>query len=207
MIKHIITNHPNFQIKSFKEYYNNVLVKECHYDDKGELNGLFYENGIHHEKFHYLNGKIVGLYQYWHDNGQLAVQCTFNKKGYREGLHQTWYKDGQMHEQFIFNKKGSLKGSYKRWYENGQLREQYSYNEKGIREGLSQTWYENGQLAEQSTHNENGEREGLSQSWYDNGQLASEIQYHNGVLHGHYTSFSYDGDPLNSWFYENGKKI
>jgi antitoxin component YwqK of YwqJK toxin-antitoxin module len=157
MIKHVITNHPNFEIKTFKEYVNNVLVKECHYDDKGQLNGLFYENGSHHEKFHYINGKIVGLYQRWHPNGQLREQCTFNEKGNREGLSQTWY-------------------------DNGQLREQFTYNSKS-------------------------EKEGLYRQWYDNGELASVMQYYDGLLHGHYTSFKIDGSPMNSWFYQNGKKI
>jgi antitoxin component YwqK of YwqJK toxin-antitoxin module len=207
MIKHVITNHPNFQIASFKEYVNNVLVKECHYDDKGELNGLFYENGSHHEKFHYINGKIVGLYQRWHPNGQLSEQITFNEKGEKEGLYQSWHDNGQLAVQCTFNKKGGLKGSYQRWYENGQLREQITFNEKGIREGLSQTWHDNGELREQITFNEKGEKEGSYQQWYDNGQLASVMQYSNGVLHGHYTSFKFDGSPLNSWFYENGKKI
>lgn len=157
MIKHLITNHPNFEIASFKEYVNNVLVKERHYDDKGELNGLFYENEKHHEKFYLINRKRIGLYQSWHPNGKLREQCTYNEKGEIEGLYQ-------------------------RWHDNGQLYHQYTYNE-------------------------NGEREGLYQCWYDNGQLSSELNYSNGKLHGHYTSFNYDGSPLNSWLYHNGKKI
>lgn len=104
----------------------------------------------------------------------------------------------------VYDKSG---GIGKTWYDNGQLCLQCTYNENGIREGLSQNWHPNGQLREQITFNEKGEKEGSYQQWYDNGQLASVMQYSNGVLHGHYTSFKFDGSPLNSWFYENGKKI
>jgi len=170
MIKHILTNHPNFEIKTFKEYVNNVLVKECHYDDKGQLNGLFYENGCHHEKFYYINGKIVGLYQSWHPNGQLSEQCTFNEKGKREGLTQRWYDNGQLHSEYTY-KNGNRDGLYREWYTNGQLAVEYTYKD--------------------------GKADGTYRHWHENGQLQIECTYINGIFDPlSYKSWNPDGKPI-----------
>jgi antitoxin component YwqK of YwqJK toxin-antitoxin module len=80
MIKHIITNHPNFEIKSFKEYQNDILMKEENYNHKGQPHGLYrtwYENGQLFEESTYKNGKEHGSIRLWHHNGQLAEEFHF----------------------------------------------------------------------------------------------------------------------------------
>jgi hypothetical protein len=80
MIKHIITNHPNFEIASFKEYQDNVLVKEEYFNDKGQPHGPYrkwYPNGQLFEESTYKNGKEHGSIRLWHHNGQLAEEFHF----------------------------------------------------------------------------------------------------------------------------------
>lgn len=46
------------------------------------------------EKFTTRFGKLNGLYQSWHQNGQKIFECVY-KEGKREGLCQWWYDNGQ----------------------------------------------------------------------------------------------------------------
>jgi antitoxin component YwqK of YwqJK toxin-antitoxin module len=122
MIKHVITNHPNFEIASFKEYINDILVKEEYYNDKGELHGQ---------------------YRTWHTNGQLFIERNFIN-GLFHGLCRIWYENGQSYNEATY-KDGLRHGLYREWYSNGQLWMECTYiNDK--RDGLFRSWYENGQL-------------------------------------------------------------
>ena len=54
MVKHETTYHPNYELASFKEFQNDILMKEENYNDKGRLYGVYRE-------FTYKNDKLDGL--------------------------------------------------------------------------------------------------------------------------------------------------
>ena len=120
MIKHIITNHPNFEVKSFKEYINDILVREERYNDKGQLHGIF---------------------RRWYLNGQLAKQHTY-KNDVRNGTFSYWYENGQVRDVKKY-KDGKLHGTCCKWHENGQLENKCSYKD-GKLHGLFKEWDKDG---------------------------------------------------------------
>lgn len=73
MIKHVITNHPNFEIKSFKEYLNGILIKEQHFNDSRS----WYENGQLSVECTFLRGQFHGIRTQWDDKGNQTSQDTF----------------------------------------------------------------------------------------------------------------------------------
>jgi antitoxin component YwqK of YwqJK toxin-antitoxin module len=43
MIKHKLTHYPNYNIKSYIEYHNDIPHKEENYDEQGKLHGIYKE--------------------------------------------------------------------------------------------------------------------------------------------------------------------
>ena len=104
MIKHVITNHLNYEIESFKEYENNILIKEEYYNDKGQFHGTITEyrkNGQRWVETKYKNGKLYGNYRIWQPNGKLAFQCNF-KNNQRHGLCITYKENGELENQSTY---------------------------------------------------------------------------------------------------------
>jgi antitoxin component YwqK of YwqJK toxin-antitoxin module len=127
----------------------------------------------------YARGSIQnGLYQAWHDNGQIQEESTF-VNGRVEGLYQRWYENGQKRLEYtVVN--GKLEGLYQTWHENGQKREEAMYVD-GVKDGLYQSWHENGEKHEECRL-VNGMRDGLYQTWYANGEKGVEYTYVNGNI-------------------------
>ena len=117
-----------------------------------------------------------GLMRSWHDNGQIAEECTY-VDGKEHGLYQSWHENGQKMNECTFVH-GEEHGLYQSWYKNGQLEDEWTYV-NGILNGLYQSWYENGQKMEECTYVD-GEEHGLYRTWYETGQLEDECHYING---------------------------
>ena len=82
-------------------------------------------NWLKHKGFEITDELLNGRAIEWHDNGQLACECTY--------------------------KNGVLEGLYREWHENGQLGCECTYK-NGQREGLLRSWHANGQLAWECTY-------------------------------------------------------
>lgn len=80
MIRHEITYHDNYEIKCFKEYSNELLVEETHYDKLGNKHGTYRE---------------------WHPNGKLWVEQN-HKHGIRHGINKLWFDNGQINQRVKF---------------------------------------------------------------------------------------------------------
>jgi len=150
----------------------------------------------------FLNNKYVGLWSFYHKNGQLSGKGNYNEsKGEklgssgipgdnRDGLWRFWYDNGQLKfEANYVNVK--IEGLFQRWYENGQLEFEANYV-NGKVEGLFQIWYENGQLEKEGNY-VNGNAEGLWRYWFENGQLQQEGNYVNGEREGIWRFWSENG--------------
>lgn len=93
--------------------------------------------------YKYIPKKYNGIYQKWHDNGQLKSECEY-KNGVKEGPLKSWYENGQFWEECVY-KNGKREGPLKSWYFDGQLEEEYEYK-NGVYNGLYKGWNQNGQL-------------------------------------------------------------
>lgn len=70
MVKHETTYHPNYELASFKEFQNDILMKEENYNDKGRLYGVYRE-------FTYKNDKLDGLYLTRSRDGRVFAEKTY----------------------------------------------------------------------------------------------------------------------------------
>ena len=102
----------------------------------------------------FLNNKYVGLWSFYHKNGELSGKGNYNEsKGEklgstgipnnnRDGLWRYWYENGQL-EWEINYVNGKSEGLYRRWYENGQLEKEGNFVNDNAK-GLWRYWNENG---------------------------------------------------------------
>ena len=121
MVRQELTFHVNFQIASSKEYYNDTLIEEIHYDEQG---------------------RIHDVYRKWYGNGNLSVMYTF-LNGVVNGLCYNYYENGQVESESNYLD-GKLNGIARKWHYNGQLEFELTYVngyitstfEKGVRQWL-----------------------------------------------------------------------
>ena len=102
----------------------------------------------------FLNNKYVGLWSFYHKNGELSGKGNYNEsKGEklgssgipsdnRVGLWRFWYENGQLKAEGNYVN-GKVKALWRWWYENGQLKQEGNYCNNND-EGLWRYWYENG---------------------------------------------------------------
>lgn len=86
-------------------------------------------------------GRLDGLSEGWHANGQIQVRETFGA-GIAEGPVDRWHSNGQKASEGIA-RSGKLEGPFSRWHENGVLAERYSLV-AGVPHGTAQAWYPSG---------------------------------------------------------------
>lgn len=134
----------------------------------------------------FLNNKYVGLWSFYHKNGQLSGKGNYNEsKGEklgssgipidnRVGLWRFWYENGQLQQEGNYVN-GKREGLWRVWYENGQLKQELNLVNDKIK-GFTRLWYENGQLEEEGNVL-NGYKDGLWRFWDENGKRLSNKYY------------------------------
>ena len=105
------------------------------------------------ERSHYPNGQLRwegsfegehlnGPNKQWHENGMLASERFFDKKGLEHGIAKQWNKEGKLLGEYQMNH-GT--GVSKTWHENGQLTGEISIV-RGQFSGRLRCWFEDGDL-------------------------------------------------------------
>ena len=90
-----------------------------------------------------VEGRLHGVAEGWHENGQLEVREFFDQ-GVSHGLRVRWYSDGQkMSETEIVH--GVPHGLFRRWHENGALSEEIRMRD-GQPDGLALSFHPDGSL-------------------------------------------------------------
>ncbi|WP_211833751.1 toxin-antitoxin system YwqK family antitoxin [Porphyromonas levii] len=168
-------------------------------------NGLYerwHENGQLSERCHYQKGNKEGLEEFWSHNGKLLARHTY-RNGMQDGLSEGWHSNGQLFSRGNY-KDGKLNGLYERWHKNGQLEERFSWR-NGRRDGFYERWHENGRQKERSNW-EGGMEHGLYERWHENGQPWIRCTYKEGKLDGLYERWHENGqlEERSSW--RNGGK-
>jgi len=158
----------------------------------------FINDKIHFKKD---NSLANGVMKNWHENGQLALECTV-KNGELHDTYKQWYKDGQLqYNQNYIN--GKLQGVSRTWYANGQL---YSHinNDIGKKNGEVKVWYKNGQLNAKGFYKQDN-LEGVYKEWHENGLLKTESNYKDGKKHGSTKIFHPSGGKNSEAIFKDGE--
>ncbi|MBR8802389.1 toxin-antitoxin system YwqK family antitoxin [Porphyromonas levii] len=167
-------------------------------------NGLYecwHDNGQLRERSNWKDGLEDGLFEGWHENGRLRVRGHW-KGGKREGLSERWYEDGRLAFRGTY-KNGKPVGLFEKWYEDGRLLKRCTYKE-GLEDGLYERWHENGQPWIRCTYKE-GKLDGLYECWQRNGRLLKRYNYKNGQYDGLYESWHKNGQLEERGQWECGK--
>ena len=172
------------KLKPIIRYYNNNII-ECVYNvDK--------------------NGNKQGLYERYHENGQLDIKCTY-KDGEYDGLYESYYENGQPCKKCTY-KDGEYNGPEELYYENGQLYIK-SIHKDGKPEGQYEVYYDNGQLKEKCSY-KNGKLDGPYKMFWDNAQLCIECSYKDGkIIDGTYRLYHKSGKTVKKAVDKSGVKL
>ncbi|MFT4521607.1 MAG: antitoxin component YwqK of YwqJK toxin-antitoxin module [Bacteroidia bacterium] len=92
-----------------------------------------------------------GYFEYFHDNGEKSLTCTYNDGSY-EGAYYQYYTDGniRLESTYVDNE---LAGPYKRYFENGKLKTDMFYT-NGKAEGEAKYYHETGELSSEGVFKE-----------------------------------------------------
>jgi antitoxin component YwqK of YwqJK toxin-antitoxin module len=148
MIKQFIKKYNNYQIKSYKEYHNDILTWQENYDEYGKYHGTNNsiindnQNNIYDiyttmkKQTDYRHGIQNGEVKLWDSNGDISLEAFYLNGQYhgtiklynQKNLYQTIeYINGKKHGQLItYNINGQI--TKEEIYQNDILIETKNYN-------------------------------------------------------------------------------
>lgn len=110
-----------------------------------------------------------------------------------DGKQVIYGKDNELLEERNY-KNGVLNGPLKKWWPSGELFLESFYSD-GLLDGPYRRWagIDDIHLIEEAFYVK-GKLEGLRRLWFiDKGTIYKEENYKEGVLHGHYREYAYNG--------------
>lgn len=175
----------------------------------------FYADGNKKGLGLFVEGKEVGIWQTWHNNGQLmstgkyvdglkdGTWEEFHPDGSKAALSQwqagvqvgearRWYHDGKAESVMRF-KDGKIDGDWLEWHENGEQKWIYTH-QAGRKVGTWRRYYDNAKPQSEETFVD-GLPQGPAWANYRNGSREYEGAWQAGVQTGAWT-----------WWYPNGNK-
>jgi antitoxin component YwqK of YwqJK toxin-antitoxin module len=138
----------------------------------------YYATGEPMARAEFDKGELVGTYQAWHPNGQLAEIANYAGDR-REGVSRAWDVAGNLLTEENY-RKGELHGITRIWYASGQLRVEANYD-KGQRQGAAVTYYADGQKQTEGTFRDDVYH-GTWRGWYPDGTLEKVAEFDEGKL-------------------------
>jgi len=154
----------------------------------------------------WLDGKRVGRWRLWNDDGHLLEEGRYDTAGNRDGLWTQWTRaeSGYMRVEDHYNN-GVLNGTHVAYYPSG-LRAASGAFDNGMKEGAWTFLHENGALEQSVTYHQGALADGVERRYYDNGQIACEATRRNGVLEGLETCWYPNGQKDQETPYVDGKE-
>jgi hypothetical protein len=110
----------------------------------------------------------------YYECGQLNYERCF-KNGKPIGTWKSWFQNGYSKEDIPHDLNGMKNGIYRIWHENGNLFTEMMFV-NDILNGINRRWYENGNLQFEGDY-ENGKQKGLTKIWDEEGKIISELFY------------------------------
>ena len=116
MIKHQLTHYPSYKLKSYKEYHDDILLREENYDEQGNKHGRYYmDSGKRILECEYLNGKLNGKYKSFSYYNKETVECIYID-GMIHGTYYLYVKEGLYKTlEYINGKLHGIEKTYDPW--------------------------------------------------------------------------------------------
>lgn len=156
-------------------------------DDYGLRQGKWkklYKNGQTRYEGQFKDGKPVGLFRYFYENG--ALMATNNHVGDGTVANHAYHKNGKIKAKGVY--RTQLKDSVWQYFnENEVLISHESYRLDTLN-GPQKTYYPSGQLAEETNY-KMGVKHGPWLKYFAGGEPWVEAGYENGDLHGKFLMY------------------
>ncbi|HYC84913.1 MAG TPA: tetratricopeptide repeat protein [Chryseosolibacter sp.] len=181
------------------------------YDDKNLLDAIgeksgeerdgkwvyFYDNAELMAEGQYVNGKKIGIWKYYTNEGSLKSVENHDK-----GDITLYHRNGNKREYF-FLKDGATDGPVEIYFECGALKEKLLYT-AGKRNGKGELYYADGKT-DMTYQYVDDKATGEFISYYPNGKIYSRSLYKDDMLDGKYVSYYSNGRVVKEGQYLNGK--
>jgi antitoxin component YwqK of YwqJK toxin-antitoxin module len=152
---------------------------------------------------HYKDGKLHGLLQRWHENGQLAAHEEYHE-GKWEGRRAAWWENGQVQFDWQYHEGKLRQGTWESFHANGASwtswrmgaggkapdQEQVAYHDNGkvhyrgkwkdeLQDGKWVYFFPDGKRSE-VRHYKKGQLDGVHTKWNEKGEVLSRVDYKDG---------------------------
>ena len=166
---------------------------------------LFYANKVLQSEGQQVDGKNVGEWLFYGNEGFLMAEGNFNDNGERHGDWKWFYDNGQTKEIASY-KNGKLNGENFLYFEDGTPYIYANYTEDEF-DGLYQYYLKNGALAQKKFF-KNGNLNGLYTSYFKVGESLPEfhIEYENNQVKSKVIEYFAHGSIYSEIEFQNGVK-
>lgn len=155
------------------------------FDNQGNLEG----------EGSFLNGEMNGAWRYYHADGALLRECSYDAQGKLNGAYKQYYDNGKLEIEATY-RAGEPTGPAKLYHRCGALREERSYNDAGQMEGAFVRYHPNGQVQQRGSYR--GDKgEGALADFYADGTPEAEVTMVAGQQQG----------PITSYYAGPGKRV
>ncbi len=166
----------------------------------------FHPDGTIQSMLNYKDGLLQGHCQWWHANGALAKEATFNA-GKPCFMTRMWDMDRRIIHADIYHEDN---GGYARisYHEDGSFNKEKNYRiVDGLPRpiGLQRAWWGTGKLRYIRHHGADGMLHGPSAQFYATGLKKAEYNWIGGVLHGEFATYYTCGKKYMEGFFQNGQ--
>ena len=174
-------------------------------DDRGRFQDNwkeFYPDGTLKAEGRYRNGRRIGKWQFYFQNGTLEQVGHFNNNGEHHG-EWTWYhSNGQIH--MVQNyEKGLQDGDFKEFAEDGKTMVSEGQYIEGERHG---NWIVNTGIERSEGRYRNGERHGKWKTHcLQEGKITFEGSFVDGIPNGKHVYYQANGKILEEGYYTMGQ--
>lgn len=162
-------------------------------DPSGNIRSIvtsYHPNGNPKQFLEIVNGRALGGYREWHENGVMSVSAKIvggtadiipaaERTWLFDGPSYAWDEEGHIKAEILYSQ-GVLEGYSNYYYSNGQVSKRIPYH-KGVVDGVLELYRENGQLLQQVSFVQ-GTQHGNAVHMWDGTQVASQEDYYNGKL-------------------------
>lgn len=206
---------------------DSIVIQKGAYD-KGYLADtvyFFYPKGNLQAKGRILDGKRVGVWQFYHDNGALSLTVPFvsdtlngivqefypdstlkqvhrREKGFKEAEFVLYYPDGKVQQRGTYVH-DTLSGQILRYHPDSVLQTRLQLD-MGLKDGLFEEFHPNGKIKETGMW-EKGKKQGRYETYYDNGKMQMVANYQQDTLEGSFKLFHPSGKLRQDAVYHAGK--
>ncbi len=154
-----------------------------------------------HIEISYHDGKKIGVYKEWYENGKLKFWIVY-VNDVRDGPYTEKYSTGKFKKKAYY-KNGGRVGITKVWAPNGKLIKKFYKNDNHLIDGRIYVLYPDGN-PKHIVNYDNGKKIGGELIYYENGTLKNYSFYCNDKLHNQRIHFSERGEYLSIHSYKNG---